>query len=349
MAEQAAEFQQWLGETRPKFEAVNEAADRIYEQNQAYDALVASDEEVTLAPLKEYVGDALRQEQAEAFQELLSRAAEAPYDELDAQQQRYAFVVGQTTVRLAELEAVRQERLARIEREQAAIAKRLPNHMAGLHDLILRLEAEARSPEQVALEKVRDEQARELTALDELTYQVAGKAWPLPRLISPRDELARLEAPAEATVEPTPGPEAVSVPLGVAPAERAAGLPDASERLAAALSATPGVPMTYEELGARLYGTDEDKQVVSVRIAGLLHALRAGKMNTLGRELAGRGLVLQQGTRLMYHRPSGVRIGRVRVVLRAIPIGNYRDVDPVNGGDDRVSWVDDEWRVVGVV
>lgn len=355
MIEQVPDNRLWLEDNQASFERANELASQIGEQNQLYSELVESGQ-ITVKPIQEVTVDYLTKEQAQTFQSLLEAGATAPYEELALRELQLYAALGGVAAQLLSIEEQQKEETALIRKEEELVAGRIPELAPKLSEIASRLEQKLIAKTKAGLETQRAELESEYEALSRV-YEIAGQAWPIPRLISTKQEL-----PVTETVEPEAPeqpddlidvddfPEEKTSLTKEQVAERVRHrypdevLKDASEFVALFLAEEPKYIYTLDELADVLYGADEENR--KGRVSALISNFELGKIDVIGRALLQQGLVFQRGKRKSYHKSTGKPFGRCHPVFRAVPIEEADNKERIVHSEETVDWVNDSWRTV---
>ncbi|MBW3568995.1 helix-turn-helix domain-containing protein [Candidatus Parcubacteria bacterium] len=342
---------QWLEENRGHFIEADELASQIGDQNQLYSELVESGQ-VTIEPFREATTDYLTAEQGRTFQELAEAQAAAPYEQLADRERRLSAALGEVTAKLSSIEQQQQEEAASIHKEEELVAGRIPDLASRLSEIASRLENQMPNAAfEVKVEKTILEDEYEAVAD---VYKVAGKAWPIPRLISTKQpeqitEITEPESPDD-LIEIDDFPEESDTLTKEEIAEKVRReypeevLSDASEYVGLLLAEEPGHIFTAEDLAEILYGKDETRG--RSRINALISNYRLGKVDIIGETLYDKGLVFQHGERRSYNKTTGKPFGRHYPVFRAVPAEQPERNERVIHSDELAEWVNDDWHTI---
>lgn len=186
MSAEIPDNRQWLESHQGHFIKAAEIANEIGMQNQLYSELVESGQ-VTLRPFQEATTEFLTAEQTETFQELLEASAAAPYEELAKRESQLHSALGGVAAQLSAIEERQKEETDLIRKEEELVAGRIPELAPKLSEIASRLEQSIIAKAKAGLETQQAGLESEYEALIRV-YDVAGQAWPIPRLISTKQE-----------------------------------------------------------------------------------------------------------------------------------------------------------------
>ncbi len=349
MSAEIPDNRQWLEDNQGHFVKAGEIANEIGEQNQLYSELVESGQ-VTLKPFQEATADYLTEEQAQTFQSLLEAGAIAPYEELALRESQLYSALGGVAAQLSSIEEQQKEETALIHKEEELVAGRIPELAPKLSEIASRLEQRLIAKAKAGLETQLSELESEYEVLSRV-YEIAGQAWPIPRLISTKQEEVVPETPEQPDdlIEIDDFPEESHLTKEQV-AEKVRRkypdevLKDASEFVALFLAEEPKYIYTLDELADVLYGTDEANR--KGRVSALVSNFELGKTNIIGHALLEQGLVFQRGERRSYRKSTGKPFGRCHPVYRAVPIEEAENKERIVHSEETVDWVNDGWHTV---
>jgi hypothetical protein len=323
---------EWLNESEAQFNNVNELAAEVGAYNSLHESLIEGGN-ITIESFKEITKDYLKDEQEKTFGQLIESSKAAPYEELARKDLEIEAVLGEIASKVTIIEDPETpvaDKLAiirdlnipeaeKIQREQNYVAELIP-------DLMPKISKEAsRLLEKMLVDKAKEPLEEEKAELEEekaviaSVYEVAGQAWPVPRLINTENigpEVVYLDEFPERRPRLTKA-DVVERVKGKYPEDVLKG---ASEFVALLLAEEPGTIFSPEELAGIAYGNNS--RDYRARIMALVNGFEIGRVLIIGKILEEQKpkLVLQKGERTCYRKETGERFGRRNVVYRAVPI-----------------------------
>ncbi|MDB5185154.1 MAG: hypothetical protein JWN38_962 [Candidatus Saccharibacteria bacterium] len=344
---------QWLEESYDQFVVANTLAANIHAQNKAHEDLIEAGQ-VTIAPFQEVVVEHLTNEQTTTFQALAEAEEAAPYAELAAREAEVRHTISQLVARIDGLSSISSEEATRIQAEQAMLVARLPELSKQLDEVSKVLQDKLVEKERANLEVEKATLEAQYIAINGL-YEVAGKPWAVPQLLTLTIESIELEADEPSSVVVVddfsdigrPQTSSRDIAEAVRRKQPESRLSDASEFIAEILAEEPGHIFTVLELGDILYAdTTPSAKTRSARAAALISNFETQKISVIGRVLAGYGLVYQRGVRTTYDVANGEKVGPSTRVMRAVPFARAAEQIPVAFTEDDTRKVHGSWSTI---
>jgi hypothetical protein len=341
--------EQWARENEPAFTAAHSLANDIEVQNTLYSELVESGT-LTLKQFQDTAAEYLINEQVSTFDKLKTFSEEAPYEELAISDLIISADLAAAALKLSNIEAEIEKETAILDEEQALVSTRIPELAPKLSEIALQIRQRMITN---AKDEVEADIARLKAEYDSLVslYTIAGKPWPLPRLL-PSVETEEIDndthtGPVDIIeVDSFPGKN-IEYTKAVVDEKLSRRHPesverDASEFIALFLAESLKTAYTREELANVLYG--EGAVNGAQRISALISNYRLGKVSIIGNTLSDEGLVLQYGERIKYNRENGRTFGQSKTIFRAVPISEIDKKEGILHAD--LNMVDTTWNTI---
>jgi hypothetical protein len=340
--------QQWLDDNRAAFDRASGVASEIGLQNELYSSLVESGQ-VTLEPFQDATTEHLTAEQTNTFQVLREAEAAAPYEELGLKDVQLRAAIGSIATQLAEIEEGHAEEAALIRKEEELVAGRIPELAPKLSEIATKLQQGLVAKAKTELQARKVALEAEYESFSQQSEDI-GQAWQIPRLVRTSQEEPELgpEEPDD-LIEIDDFPEETHITKEQVAEKLHRKYPnevlrEASQFVALFLAEAPKYIYTLNELADVIYGTEEPNR--KGRVSALISNFGLGKVDIIGRALAGQGMVFQRGERRRYTKSTGESFGRCHPVFRAVPFEEAENRDRIVHSDAEVDWVNDGWHTI---